>query len=298
MTAPLALEAFALAPETRNDPLGDDVRLLRRLRVDDGPTGLGDPCAPAIAVVVDVETTGLDRDLDAIIELAVRRFRYDGRGRITKIDRAWSWLEDPGRPLAPDVAKLTGLTDDMLRGQLIDDTRAAALLADATVVIAHNAAFDRPHVERRLPGAAGLPWACSCAEVDWRGNGFDGRSLGHLLMQTGFFTDAHRAGADVDALIGLLGHELPGGDTVLAELVGRSFADGWIVRAEGAAYGRRGNLKARGYRWDGRAWWREVPDEAREAEEWWLAAHVYTAGALPRRLGPAWERIGNRSRWA
>lgn len=280
-------------------PAGD-VRLLRRLQLLEGPTGV-EPSGPGgVAAVVDVETTGLSLEDDRVIELAVRRIAYDGEGRITRIGGSRSWVEDPGRPLEEDIVRLTGLTDDMLHGRSIDDEAAATLLSGATIVIAHNASFDRPRVERRLPAVRGLAWACSCAEVDWRGHGFDGRSLGHLLMQVGFFAQAHRAADDVDALIGLLGHRLDAGGTVLGELVDRSFRDGWIVRAEGASFDRRIPLKARGYRWNGerRVWWRELADEARDAEEWWLAENVYGSAARARSLGPSWQRVDNRARWS
>ena len=33
------------------------------------------------------------------------------------------------------------------------------------VGVAHNAAFDAPRIEQRLPTTAGRAWACSCHEV-------------------------------------------------------------------------------------------------------------------------------------
>lgn len=83
-------------------------RVLRKLDVAEGRTGVpyhgGDTF---IAVVLDVETTGLDATKDVVIELAVRRFRYDKAGRILKIDASRSWFEDPGRPLDAEVTRLT-----------------------------------------------------------------------------------------------------------------------------------------------------------------------------------------------
>ena len=57
----------------------DDVRLLRRLDVREGETGVGGRVDTFIGVAVDCETTGIG-DEDAIIELALRRFRVDPAG--------------------------------------------------------------------------------------------------------------------------------------------------------------------------------------------------------------------------
>ena len=277
----------------------DDLRLLRRLDIREGETGVGGRVDTVIGAVVDVETTGIGDD-DVIIELALRRFRADPDGFIVKIDRPYSWLEDPGRNLPEDIVRLTGLTDAAVAGQVIDDDAAARLLRSADFVCAHNAAFDRGHVERRLPAATGLNWACSCYDIDWRASGFDGRSLGWLLAQVGFFHGAHRAGDDVDAVIALLQTKLPAGWTALAEMLERARAPSWRFRAIGAAFELKEKLRLRGYRWDGTAksWWREVPDTQRVEEEWWLAGHVYSFEARPKALGPIIQRITWRERYA
>lgn len=277
----------------------DDLRLLRRLDIREGETGVGGRIDTVVGVVVDVETTGIGDD-DVIIELALRRFRADPEGVIVKIDRPYAWLEDPGRDLPEDIVRLTGLTDAEIAGKVIDDAAAIRLLRSADFVCAHNAAFDRGHVERRLPAATGLNWTCSCNDIDWRASGFDGRSLGWLLAQVGFFHGAHRAGDDVDAVIALLQTRLPAGWTALAEMLERARAPSWRFRAIGAAFEVKEKLRLRGYRWDGtaRSWWREVPDTQRVEEEWWLAGHVYSFEARPKALGPIIQRITWRERYA
>ncbi|MDH7971268.1 3'-5' exonuclease [Sphingomonas sp. AR_OL41] len=277
----------------------DDYRLLRRLEVAEGLTGVGRRDGTSVGVVVDVETTGINDD-DVIIELALRRFRFDPDGVIVKVDRPYSWLQDPGRELTPEIVALTGLTDADLAGQEIDEGAATRLLGSAEFVCAHNAPFDRGMVERRLEDARGIGWACSCNDVDWRAIGFDGRSLGWLLAQIGFFHGAHRAGDDVDAVIALLGHSLPAGGTVLAQMLARARESSWRFGAIGAAFDLKDRLKARGYRWDGadRCWWREVPDARKSEEEWWLAGHVYSIDAHPKALGPIIEPVTWRERYA
>jgi DNA polymerase-3 subunit epsilon len=268
--------------------LGSDIRLLRRLRLEEGTTGFGKPSATKVGLVVDVETTGTDVQSDVIIEFAARRFRYDDDGIITELGKGYSWLEDPGRPLSDEITRLTGIRYDDLFGKTIDTRLAYNLLKSADVVIAHNAAFDRKFVEGRFPDAAGGAWACSCKEIDWAGRGFDGRALGWLLGQHGFFHDRHRALGDVDAVIALLRHSNPEGRTALAELIATAATPGWIVRAVGAHFDVKDSLKARGYQWDSErtAWYRQISEDGRAAEEAWLAHNVYTPLARPRASGP------------
>lgn len=137
-----------------------DYRVLERLVVPDGPTGEGNDDGTGVGVVVDVETLGLAED-DPVIELGLRRFCYDGQGVITRIDRPYSWLQDPGVPIYPDTTRITGIRDEDVAGPSIDIEAASRLLNSATFVCAHNARFDRPRVEALLPAVAGGNWACS-----------------------------------------------------------------------------------------------------------------------------------------
>ncbi len=272
-----------------------DRRILRRLAIPEGACATGGDADTLVGLALDVETNGLDVERHGIVELAIRRFRFDCNGLITKVDRPYCWLEDPGEPLDPAIAALTGLTDADLAGQAIDEAAATALLRSAHVRIAHNAAFDRRFVERRLPTCAGMAWACSLREVDWTARGFDGsgRSLGWLLSQCGWFHGSHRAGADVDAVIAILRHEDRDGRRALAELVETALRPGWRFRAVGAHFDVKDRLKGRGYKWDGeeRVWWREVPDHGREPEAAWLAEHVYSPECRARLDAPAIDEV-------
>jgi len=289
-------------PLHRGDAVPADIRILRRVDLRTGATGLGDPDGPYVAAVIDCETTGLSHDDDVIIELGLRRFHYDDRGVITYIGKPYSWLEDPGFPLSPEVTKLTGLTDADVAGRSLDDDRIDELMFGATIRIAHNARFDRGFVERRLPPTAGRAWACSCDEVPWRERGFDGaaRNLGWLLAQTGAWHDGHRAVADVDAVIALMGHRFTDGATALSLLLRSSAARGWIVRAEGAPFEVKDRLKGRGYRWSPaeRVWSKEIAHLDRADEEAWLAGSVYPTTARPGAAQPVFTEVTARTRYA
>ena len=260
-----------------------DYRVLRRLM----PVTAfhdADPRAPSrIGVAVDVETTGLDRETDRIIELAVQRFRFDGLGRVIQVGAPRVWREDPGIPINPRITKLTGLTADDLAGQVIDEAAAAEILSSADIIVAHNAAFDRPFIDRRLPAIAGKPWACSMAELDWLELGFDGRALAHLVSQCGWFYEGHRAENDILALIYLLAHGLPDGETILAKLIACSEKPTYRVNAIDAPFDAKDRLKSRGYRWDSalRFWWKAIEEADKEAEEVWLLSDVYAGHGSP-----------------
>ena len=263
-----------------------DYRVLRRLTAfsDAELAGRTASADTTIGCVVDVETTGLDHTRSAIIELAVQRFRFDAQGRICQVGVPRSWREDPCHPLDEKITALTGLTDADLAGQRIDDAMALQLFGSAEVIIAHNAAFDRPFLEARLPALKGLPWACSCRGVDWAAAGFEGASLSQLLMQCGWFYEAHRAETDILALLRLLDHLLPTRRYVLDELIGKARESTFRVNAVGAPFAVKDVLKDRGYRWDGgnRYWTREVaPDEVGYESEW---LEVYAYGGLGRPL--------------
>jgi len=275
-----------------------DVRVLHPLRVIEGPTGVDGEPGTYGGVAVDVETSGLDHRKGRIIELAMRRFRYNRAGEITEIDRAYEWREDPGEPLPAEIIKLTGITDADLAGREIDEDVATRVLCSTSFVAAHHSNFDRRWIEDRLPRARGLRWACSMEDIDWRAQGFDGRSLGFLLMQAGFYHCGHRASADVDAMIQLLRLRFDDGRTALAHMIESASKPRWRFRARGAYYAVKDLLKERKYRWDSDAkvWWRDVGDENREHEEWWLAANVYSDGRV-KALGPDIDRITARNRF-
>lgn len=224
-----------------------------------------------IIAICDVETTGLDFNHDKIIELAIMLVTVDAEGSIVGVMPPRSWLEDPGTALDPRIIAITGITDADVAGQRIDDRQALAMLARASLVVAHNAKFDSIFVERRLPAAAGKGWACSCSEIDWPMLGFDSRVQGYLLMQSGWFNTAHRAAADVWSLYWLL-QQQRSEQTLLQRLLLASDQPTMRIDARYAPYRLKDDLKQRGYHWDSdnKVWWTEIAGGACKSEVAWL----------------------------
>ncbi|MCL1995996.1 MAG: PolC-type DNA polymerase III [Defluviitaleaceae bacterium] len=89
-------------------------------------------------VVFDIETTGLSKEINKVIEVGAVKIR---NGEI--ID-SFSSLIDPQEPLSAKIIELTNITDDMLAGQPKEKDVLPQFLefcGDA-VLVAHNAGFD------------------------------------------------------------------------------------------------------------------------------------------------------------
>ena len=150
-------------------------------------------------------------------------------------------------------------------------------------MVAHPAAVTRPFVERRLPLAAGKPWACSIEDVDWRARGFLGDSLLELMAPMGWFHEERRAEADVTALLHLLDHRLSDGATVAGLMVERAERASWIVEVVDAPQSAEDVLRARGYVRESLRgiWSAAVCDEAVADEVRWASIMLYCGRREP-----------------
>ena len=60
-------------------------------------------------VALDIETTGLDANRDAIIEIGAVKFNE------RRVENEWSTLVNPGRHIPDFITGLTGIDDAMVR---------------------------------------------------------------------------------------------------------------------------------------------------------------------------------------
>lgn len=115
-------------------------------------------------VIFDTETTGLPLPKSApldkqprIIELGAVVVNKDG------IVRELSQLLDPGVEISAEITKITGITNDQLKGKPTFKEFLPQLkefFADTQILIAHNAPFDRKMLELDLERAEceDFPW--------------------------------------------------------------------------------------------------------------------------------------------
>ena len=263
--------------------MNDDTRILKRF--NGYPDGIEFAAVEVKGtlrqgLVIDVETTGTDPQNDEIIELALVEFVYDDAGLIIYCHSGKSWFNEPEKEISPEITELTGITNDMVKGASLPAEVEKAIL-NCSLIIAHNAAFDRQFVERYFPSATKWPWACSMSEIDWAKLGAPGKSLQAVSWWHGFFFDGHRADIDCEAVIKLLA-EKPAlaGEPLFPTLLASARQRTTRVFANNAPFEFKDTLKARGYQWhDGsyghaKAWFIDKTQDDAPAEVEWLKTNV------------------------
>jgi DNA polymerase-3 subunit epsilon len=204
-----------------------------------------------LGLILDTETTGLDAQADDVIELGMVLFEYaPATGRVYRVVDTFDELRDPGRHIPAEITAMTHITDDMVHGRAIDVAAVDAFANRATVVIAHNAAFDRPFVEKQWSVFEAKPWGCSMTQVHWRDEGIATQKQELIALCMGFFYEAHRAENDCRALLHILANALPlSGQPALKPLLEHAMANDAHIWAIAAPFDAKDALKSRGYRW-------------------------------------------------
>lgn len=258
-----------------------DYRVLRRLTPrEQFSDAESQPCR--IGILLDVETTGLDTSSDEVIELGMVKFTYLPTGEVVHVIDTFSSLNEPKKLIPEDVTNLTGITDEMVAGHKINEADVNAFASGASVVIAHNASFDRRFAERYWLTFVEKQWACSVNNIEWRKHGFEGSRLGYLLAGIGMFHEAHRAVDDCRALLEVLAFVPPSaGKSSLALILESARRNTVRIWAERSPFDLKDELKKRGYRWssgeDGRpkSWYIDIDQDKHAGELTYLRQHIY-----------------------
>ena len=211
----------------------------------------GQAATPRIGIVIDTEATGLDTGSDKIIELGFIAFEYDAHsGLIYRILHQYGGFEDPLEPLEDIIIQITGITDEMIKGEELDDDQINLWLEKADLIIAHNSNFDRQMLERRLPKAAACNWACTFNDINWKDEDISSLKLDYIAYKLGYYFDGHRAVNDAQATLHLLTKKLPeSGELAMSALLTHAREKSRRYFAVAAPFDRKDDLKARGYRW-------------------------------------------------
>jgi DNA polymerase III epsilon subunit family exonuclease len=162
-------------------------------------------------VIFDTETTGLDSDLDRIIEFGA--IKTVG-GKV--VDEFWS-LVHTDIELTQNIVNLTGITQEMLHGQPSIDQVLPNFLQfiKGSIIVAHNAEFDMGMLKAaagRLGYELNCPAFCTVKLARRTLPGLPKYNLDTLAEHFKLTFEArHRAVGDVKVLNGII-HEILNND--------------------------------------------------------------------------------------
>ncbi len=161
------------------------------------------PFANRTLVVLDVETTGLDRVKDEVIEIAAVKYRNGIR-----LDE-YVCLTAPSAPVSEEITRITGITDSELAEKGIDRKIALRglikfLSEPDVLVLAYNVEFDRDFLAAEFKRNLGVEWAYPTEDIMAVASGalpgLASRKLTSVAAELGVpLTGAHRALADTVA---------------------------------------------------------------------------------------------------
>ncbi len=149
-----------------------------------------------LTVFIDLETTGLSPRADGITEVGAIILRAGEPAR------EWSRLVRPVRPIPPEIAHMTGISNDMVRdapdfGGIADELRA---ILDGALIVAHNARFDYAFLKQafaRVGVAFFAPTLCTARLARELQPDLDGVGLDALTAHYGLRSvERHRALGD------------------------------------------------------------------------------------------------------
>ena len=254
-----------------------------------------------IGVFLDTETTGLSCVTDRIIELGMVKFEYTEDGRIFRLLDEFNRYQDPGMPIPESITKLTGITDDMVKGHQINVEEVDSYLNDVNIIITYNAQFDRAFFEITFPNITPKPWGCLMYDIDWKNEGISSHKLEYIAYKYNFFFEGHRAITDCLAGVHILAQDLIiSQQPVLKQLLESALAIRFRLWAINALYDTKDLLKMRGYRWSmnqndkQRAWSIELKEDQIEEEINYLRSEIYGSSInIPIEVFDAYSRFSN-----
>jgi len=234
--------------------------------------------------ILDTETTGTNPAKDKIIELGIVFVEVCPQtGQAFRVTKIFNELEDPGMPIPEESTRIHHITDEMVAGKRIDDAEVESLISNVSLVIAHNASFDRVFVEDRFPIFSTKAWACSFSQIPWSEEGIGSGKLEFLAYTCGFHFTGHRASNDCHALLEVLQYPLPvSGTLALLALLQNARLAEIKVSALGSPFDSKDALKERSYRWnpDKKVWAKNISLESLDEEVTWLSQSVYAGKAF------------------
>lgn len=267
-----------------------DYQLLKRVPTSFTPRPQTDS-GQFIATIVDLETMGLQAHEHEIIEMGLLSFSFSKTDGILAVLDSYNELNDPGKPIPPEVTKVTGITNEDVKGRAIDWDKVEQMLTMSHLIICHNSGFDRNFLELQTPSSLkpliqSLPFGCTLKDIDWKERAIESSKLDYLNWKLGFFYDGHRALNDCWATFNLLIQDAQAFEELKANVRKKET----LLVASNAPFDKKDLLKQREYRWsDGQArlpksWWKIIANEDLRDERQWLDEVIYGKSGIANTL--------------
>lgn len=153
--------------------------------------------------IIDIETTGGNPYRDRITEIAV--YVHDGK----KVVKEYQTLINPERRIPPFIARMTGITDDMVARapRFYEVAKQIVEITENTIFVAHNASFDYNFIKSEFKNL-GYYYQREClCTVKLSRKLLPGKasySLGRLCQELDIHIEhRHRASGDAQATVKL-----------------------------------------------------------------------------------------------
>jgi len=156
-----------------------------------------------VYAIIDIETTGGNASRERITEIAI--YIHDG----IQVVNEYSTLINPECKVPPFVARLTGITDEMLvdAPKFYEVARNIVEITEGCTFVAHNAPFDYSFVKQEFLNLGykyKRPVLCTVKMARKLLPGHKSYSLGNLCNSLGIqITSRHRAAGDALATVKL-----------------------------------------------------------------------------------------------
>lgn len=154
--------------------------------------------------IIDIETTGANRDGQRIIEIGIINFNgYE-------IEERFSTLINPEKPISYQIQKLTGIDNEMVAHapKFFEVAKKIVEMTEGRIFVAHNVFFDYKFLQREF---SDLGYAfrrevfCTCKSARRAFPGLPSYSLKNLCQHFNLERkSAHRALSDAEDAFGLL----------------------------------------------------------------------------------------------
>lgn len=204
--------------------------------------------APVICTI-DIETSGFDKDVDEITEIAWSIKRHGVQRSL--VDRVF-YVQHNDLFISEEITNLTGIKTGHCERygvpyELIEKALVADVMKTQTeYMAAHNGNyFDRPFLVEKMPGLdfALIPWLDTYRDIQYPPH-FRCHQISHLCVEYGFLNPfPHNAMADVWTTAKVLDQ------FDIDDVITRSKSPDTVIQAL-VSYERRDEAKTLKYRWE------------------------------------------------